>query len=98
MPPVTCGFTPLITSVGIVGWNESNYYSSSPDCITWNNNANLYCYDCDSCRASYLVTLKGEPWRKFALAGMILLGVALFIFFVVICMDSQTKKKDPPTK
>jgi hypothetical protein len=42
--------------------------------------------------------VKRAPWLKFALAGMILVAVAIFLSIVVLCMDYKTKETEPPTK
>ncbi|WVZ01565.1 hypothetical protein V8G54_027634, partial [Vigna mungo] len=59
-PPTECGYKyeneTMWSTEGVLGSNNT-------DCKKWNNDQNLLCYDCDSCKAGVLATLK-KTWRR----------------------------------
>ncbi|KAL6979286.1 hypothetical protein U1Q18_020951 [Sarracenia purpurea var. burkii] len=53
------------------------------DCNQWSNEQQQLCYDCDSCKAGVLASLK-KSWRKATLINVVVL-VILVVVYVVAC-------------
>jgi hypothetical protein len=72
-PPSECGF-------GYVGPTVWTNPTSAPDqdCGLWSNNPAQLCYECESCRAGLLATLRNE-WHK---AGVVLIVAIIVLIFV----------------
>ncbi|XP_010535582.1 PREDICTED: tetraspanin-3-like [Tarenaya hassleriana] len=77
-PPTECGYTYVNETVwapggGLVGTN--------PDCTVWSNDQAFLCYQCGSCRAGVLGSLK-KSWRKVSVINIVVL-IILVIFYVI---------------
>lgn len=53
----------------------------NPDCMLWNNDQRLLCYQCSSCKAGVLGSLK-TSWRKVSVINIVVL-IILVIFYVI---------------
>ncbi|GLU19044.1 hypothetical protein SLE2022_353130 [Rubroshorea leprosula] len=77
-PPTECGYvyeseTTWSAGGGTVG--------TDPDCTTWNNDQEQLCYQCNSCKAGVLASLK-KSWRKVSVINIVML-ILLVIFYVI---------------
>lgn len=60
---------------------EGVVVGSNPDCTRWSNDQHLLCYDCDSCKAGVLATLK-KSWRKVSVINIPVL-VTLVVLYII---------------
>lgn len=79
-PPTDCGYTYVNETLwgpggGLVG--------SNPDCTKWSNDQQQLCYDCDSCKAGVLGSIK-KSWRKVSVINIVML-IILVIVYVIAC-------------
>ncbi|CAN8268296.1 unnamed protein product [Cochlearia groenlandica] len=77
-PPSDCGYsygneTFWTAGGGMIGPN--------PDCMIWNNDQTMLCYQCSSCKAGVLGSLK-KSWRKVSVINIVVL-IILVIFYVI---------------
>ncbi|CAO2840235.1 unnamed protein product [Amaranthus hypochondriacus] len=80
-PPVHCGYE----YENATNWKvpAKGLTSEDQDCKNWNNDTEILCYNCGSCKAGYLALfMKG--WRKVTMLNGALL-VVLFVVFVIAC-------------
>ncbi|KAF3337009.1 tetraspanin-3 [Carex littledalei] len=87
-PPTSCGFTYM---------NET-FWTATPgavvldsDCNKWNNNQQQLCYDCDSCKAGVLASIK-HSWRKVSIINIVVL-IILVIVYVASCAAYRNAKR-----
>ncbi|KAK7327700.1 hypothetical protein VNO77_21788 [Canavalia gladiata] len=74
-------------------WNKTegvNY--SNPDCNAWDNDPNVLCFNCQSCKAGLLQNLKTD-WKKVAVVNIIFL-VFLIIVYSVGCCAFRNNRTD----
>lgn len=97
-PPDDCGFK----YQGPISWRQPNDFgSNNPDCVSWNNDVNKLCYDCEACKAGILATLK-KDWRKIAIVNIIFLIFLIIVYSVGCCafrnnrMDNGYRMKGYP--
>ncbi|KAL3825227.1 hypothetical protein ACJIZ3_021256 [Penstemon smallii] len=57
-PPMACGFNYSNPTT----WIAPSNITASVDCTIWNNDPTLLCYNCDSCKAGLLGSLRYE-WK-----------------------------------
>lgn len=77
-PPTECGYTYVNETVWIPG---GDMIGPNPDCMLWNNDQRLLCYQCSSCKAGVLGSLK-QSWRKVSVINIVVL-IILVIFYVI---------------
>ncbi|PWA64807.1 Tetraspanin/Peripherin [Artemisia annua] len=88
IPPSNCD----MKYVNITYWEKkADVYNGPPDteCDLWQNNVNKLCYNCYSCRKSFINTLR-RKWYKlgvFLVVMTILLIVSHLLLFVVTMWD-----------
>ncbi|KAH7850784.1 hypothetical protein Vadar_003000 [Vaccinium darrowii] len=90
-PPSQCGFI----SKNDTSWEvpKSGILSGDPDCQSWSNNLDQVCYDCNSCKAGYLRTLK-DSWLNEARFDL-LYCVAIFVgFWIAFWAFRQAPRED----
>eukprot|EP00252_Welwitschia_mirabilis_P017815 TRINITY_DN3961_c0_g1_i1.p1 TRINITY_DN3961_c0_g1~~TRINITY_DN3961_c0_g1_i1.p1 ORF type:complete len:271 (+),score=-24.50 TRINITY_DN3961_c0_g1_i1:291-1103(+) len=87
-PPTSCGLEYKSATV----WTGTANDTSSTDCKTWNNDDDKKCYDCDSCKAGVIQSIKGH-WRKVA-AVCIAVLVFLVIVYSVGCCAFRNNRAD----
>ncbi|OEL30158.1 Tetraspanin-8 [Dichanthelium oligosanthes] len=85
-PPTSCNFT----YVSGTNWTTIPTSSTDPDCNNWNNN-NL-CYDCQSCKAGVVATLK-KDWKRVAIVCIVFL-VFIIIVYSVGCCAFRNNRRD----
>lgn len=89
-PPTSCNFTYVDATVWAV--NTTSVNNTNTDCGLWSNNQNQLCYNCSSCKAGVLATLKHD-WRKVAIVNVLAL-VALTVFYSIACCAWRNNKQD----
>ncbi|XP_031111104.1 tetraspanin-3-like [Ipomoea triloba] len=87
-PPTACGYiygneTYWTPGTGLVG--------ADPDCARWSNDQEQLCYNCDSCKAGVLASLK-KSWRKVSVINIVIL-IFLVIMYVVACAAFRHNKR-----
>ncbi|THG23819.1 tetraspanin-3-like [Camellia sinensis] len=79
-PPTDCGYSYVNETV----WSSGGGLAGSDmDCTTWSNDQQQLCYDCNSCKAGVLASLK-KSWRKVSVINIIIL-IIMVIVYVVAC-------------
>ncbi|XP_010913593.1 tetraspanin-8 [Elaeis guineensis] len=78
-PPTYCGYVYKNATYWTIP--ESGLKSTDVDCKMWNNDQQRLCYECNSCKAGVLETVK-KKWKQFAI-----FNIALFVFLnIVYCV------------
>ncbi|WMV35278.1 hypothetical protein MTR67_028663 [Solanum verrucosum] len=75
-PPTYCGFE--FTNATFWTMPKTGPAVPDSDCKTWNNAQNELCFDCHSCKASFLETIQ-KNWNKMAI-----LNFCVFVFIIII--------------
>ncbi|KAL8243045.1 hypothetical protein R6Q59_013347 [Mikania micrantha] len=78
-PLSVCGYE----YVNPIMWNNPNNPTGDVDCSIWNNDPNQLCYNCNSCKAGLLGSLRKE-WRTANLI-LIIAVVGLICVYVIAC-------------
>ncbi|CAM0951445.1 unnamed protein product [Alopecurus aequalis] len=87
-PPSSCGF---ISSNG-TQWTGAPNSTSDPDCSTWGNDSTKLCYDCNTCKAGVVATLRRD-WKRIAILNIIFL-VFIIIVYSVGCCAFRNNRRD----
>ncbi|XP_040383713.1 tetraspanin-8-like [Oryza brachyantha] len=89
-PPTSCGFT----YIGGTNWTTTTTTpaSTDPDCATWKNDDRALCYDCQSCKAGVVATLKRD-WKRVAVVCIVFL-VFIVIVYSVGCCAFRNNRRD----
>ncbi|XP_057479492.1 tetraspanin-3-like [Actinidia eriantha] len=87
-PPTECGNVYVNETVWTIG---GGLVGSSLDCNRWSNDQQQLCYDCDSCKAGVLASLK-KSWRKVSVINIVIL-IILVIVYVVACAAFRHNRK-----
>ena len=80
-PSDSCNFEYQGPSV----WNKvesANY--SNPDCNAWDNDPNVLCFNCQTCKAGFLQSLKTD-WKKVTTVNVIFLVFLIIVYSVGCC-------------
>ncbi|KAF5773277.1 putative tetraspanin/Peripherin [Helianthus annuus] len=88
-PPTECGYIYVNETV----WNPVNSaaFPSNLDCNRWSNDQEQLCYNCDSCKAGVLGSLK-KSWRKVSVINIVVL-IILVIAYVIACAAFKNNKR-----
>ncbi|GLJ14750.1 hypothetical protein SUGI_0239170 [Cryptomeria japonica] len=80
-PPTACGFH----YDNVTHWNQHTGMKASKDsdCKIWSNDENKLCYDCNSCRAGVVASVK-DDWQNIALVDVVVL-IALVVVYSIGC-------------
>ncbi|KAK1409565.1 hypothetical protein QVD17_36091 [Tagetes erecta] len=79
-PPTSCDYqAPMMTQ--------------DPDCYKWNNDPNLLCYECDSCKAGVLEDVRRD-WHRLSILNIIMVMLLIVIYFVGCCAFQNAKRAD----
>ncbi|BAT79856.1 hypothetical protein LR48_Vigan04g024600 [Vigna angularis] len=62
---------------------ESGNYSN-PDCNAWDNDPNVLCFNCQTCKAGFLQSLKTD-WKKVTIVNVIFLIFLIIVYSVGCC-------------
>lgn len=89
-PPTDCGFDYQSATV----WTKpaAGFASNNTDCPVWQNDPNILCYDCQSCKAGFLDNIKTD-WKKIAIVNIVFL-VLLIIVYSVGCCAFRNNRED----
>ncbi|XP_052199217.1 tetraspanin-3 [Diospyros lotus] len=79
-PPTECGYVYANETFWTQGGGLTG---TNPDCARWSNDQQQLCYDCDSCKAGVLGSLK-KSWRRVSVINIVVL-IILVILYVVAC-------------
>ncbi|CAO2833107.1 unnamed protein product [Amaranthus hypochondriacus] len=79
-PPTSCRYEPTAMMM-----------DQDPDCFKWNNNPTLLCYQCDSCKAGVLETIRRD-WHKISILNVVMLVLLIAIFFIGCCAFRNTRR------
>ncbi|KAF7838098.1 tetraspanin-8-like [Senna tora] len=88
-PSNDCNFTYQSPTV----WNKTetaNY--ANPDCRSWDNDPNVLCFNCDSCKAGLLQNIKTQ-WKKVAVVNITFL-IFLIIVYSIGCCAFRNNRRD----
>lgn len=87
-PPTSCGFVYRNETY----WDQSSTMMlGDPDCTRWSNDQQQLCYQCDSCKAGVLASIR-HSWRKVSVINIIML-IILVIFYVVGCAAFRNNRR-----
>ncbi len=87
-PPTECGYTYVNETVWTPG---GGLVGNNLDCSKWSNDQEQLCYDCDSCKAGVLGSLK-KSWRKVSVINIVAL-IILVIAYVIACAAFRNNKR-----
>ncbi|CAI8608616.1 unnamed protein product [Vicia faba] len=87
-PPTKCGYT----FVNPTYWISPINNGEDNDCMKWSNDQTQLCYNCDSCKAGLLATLRKE-WRK-ANVILIVTLVGLIVVYLFGCFAFRNAKTE----
>ncbi|CAH9072999.1 unnamed protein product [Cuscuta europaea] len=87
-PPTACGYIYGNETYWNVG---AGTFGADLDCQRWSNDQELLCYNCDSCKAGILASLK-KSWRKVSVINIVIL-IILVIMYVVACAAFRHDKR-----
>lgn len=65
--------------------------STNPDCGLWNNDPNVLCYGCQSCKAGLLDNIKSD-WKRVAVLNIIFLVFLIVVYSVGCCAFRNTRR------
>ncbi|KAL5707811.1 hypothetical protein ACHQM5_018671 [Ranunculus cassubicifolius] len=87
-PPMYCGYK----YVNLTFWEIPTNGPAAPDtdCTTWSNQQETLCYDCKSCKAGVLETVKGN-WKKMAITNLCVLVFIFILQSIAACAYSGNK-------
>lgn len=88
-PPSACDFT----YVNATNWVQAKNPGADADCNTWSNNATQLCFNCNSCKAGVLETVK-KDWRKVALINVVILVLIIAVYSIGCCAFRNARKDD----
>ncbi|KAK2455497.1 protein TORNADO [Trifolium repens] len=89
-PPTDCGYIYQNDTVWIQG---AGLMRNNPDCIKWNNDQQQLCYDCDSCKAGVLGSLK-KSWRKVSVINIVVMIILVIVYIIAYYAYRNNKRMD----
>ncbi|CAF2149341.1 hypothetical protein BRARA_A01341 [Brassica rapa] len=72
-------------------YNTETPIQQESDCYRWNNAATVLCYDCDSCRAGVLETVRRD-WHKLSIVNVVIVLFLIAIYCVGCCAFKNAKR------
>ncbi|CAL9117704.1 unnamed protein product [Musa textilis] len=104
-PSAVCGMEYVNATNWIVGRNSTGEstsltnptasFASFNDCRAWNNQPNVLCYDCQSCKVAFLRVITSR-WRKvgaFLIAMSVLFLVVHVMRFIVLLLERYKSQR-----
>ncbi|KAL7200163.1 hypothetical protein ACSBR2_022296 [Camellia fascicularis] len=80
-PSNDCNFT----YISPTNWTTSAISSyTNSDCKLWNNDPSILCFDCQSCKAGLLDSIKHD-WKKVAVINIIFLVILVIVYSIGCC-------------
>ncbi|XP_010907527.1 tetraspanin-3-like [Elaeis guineensis] len=87
-PPTSCGFTYVNETLWTAGGVTA---VPDPDCGRWSNNQQQLCYECGSCKAGVLASIR-HSWRKASVINIVVL-IILVIVYIIACAAFRNSKR-----
>ncbi|KAI4328066.1 hypothetical protein L6164_020457 [Bauhinia variegata] len=88
-PPTQCGYT----FVNPTYWISPINTAADMDCLQWSNDQTQLCYQCDSCKAGLLASLRKE-WRRANVILIITVVALIAVYLVGCCAFRNAKTED----
>ncbi|KAG8387728.1 hypothetical protein BUALT_Bualt02G0051600 [Buddleja alternifolia] len=89
-PPTSCGFMYINETF----WSMGNgLVGTDPDCGMWSNDQQVLCYNCNSCKAGVLASVK-KSWRKVSVINIVILILLVIVYVVAIAAFRHNKRLD----
>lgn len=88
-PPTACGYTYVNPTL----WSNPANPMADPDCLLWNNDQTLLCYNCNSCKAGLLGNLRQE-WRKTNVILIIAVVVLIWVYLIACSAFKNAQTED----
>lgn len=63
------------------------------DCNNWKNDQSLLCYDCDSCKAGVLESIRRE-WHKLSVLLVVVLILLVGVYSIACCAFRNTRRAE----
>lgn len=89
-PPTECGYVYQNETVWIPG---GGLVGTDPDCVNWTNDQGLLCYNCNSCKAGVLASIR-KSWRKVSVINIVILIILVIMYMVAIAAFRHNKRID----
>ncbi|CAN1329563.1 TET8 [Linum perenne] len=86
-PSDECGYT----FVNPTTWTKTATNSTNPDCSSWENQPDVLCFNCNSCKAGLLDNLKRD-WKRVAIVNIIFLIVLIVVYSVGCCAFRNNRR------
>ncbi|KAH7677810.1 Tetraspanin/Peripherin protein [Dioscorea alata] len=87
-PPTSCGYAYANETF----WNPSNaMLLTDPDCVKWSNDQRTLCFQCDSCKAGVIASIR-HSWRKVSVINIVVL-IILVIVYVIGCAAFRNNQR-----
>ncbi|KAF7820116.1 tetraspanin-6-like [Senna tora] len=67
--------------------------SQDADCYRWGNAPNVLCYECDSCKAGVLETIRRD-WHKLSVLNVVMLVLLIGIYSIGCCAFHNTRRAE----
>ncbi|XWS07928.1 hypothetical protein CRYUN_Cryun41cG0033700 [Craigia yunnanensis] len=90
MTPVQSGCCKPPTSCN---YNMVTMDAQNPDCYRWNNAPTMLCYECDSCKAGVLESVRRD-WHKLSVLNIVMLLLLIGIYSIGCCAFQNTKRAE----
>ncbi|XP_010541021.1 PREDICTED: tetraspanin-5 [Tarenaya hassleriana] len=74
-------------------YNAVTPVEQDADCYRWSNDVKELCYDCDSCRAGVLETVRRD-WRKLSILNIVAIVVLITIYSIGWCAFQNAKRPE----
>lgn len=88
-PPTACGYGYVNPTL----WLNPANPAADPDCLLWNNDQTLLCYNCDSCKAGLLGNLRRE-WRKTNVILIVAVVVLIWVYLIACSAFKNAQTED----
>lgn len=88
-PSTDCNFTYVTPT----NWTKTPDTSANPDCNAWENDPNILCYNCQSCKAGLLDNIKSD-WKKVAVLNVIFLVFLIIVYSIGCCAFRNNRLDD----
>ncbi|XP_018845924.1 tetraspanin-2 [Juglans regia] len=88
-PPTVCGYN----YVNPTFWLNPVNPMGDPDCLLWNNDQSVLCYNCNSCRAGLLGNLRKE-WRKANVVLIVAVVVLIWVYLIACSAFKNAQTED----
>ncbi|GLT88886.1 hypothetical protein SLE2022_068950 [Rubroshorea leprosula] len=79
-PPTSCDYNVMMMA-------------QDPDCYKWNNSPMLLCYECDSCKAGVLESVRRD-WHKLSVLNIVILLLLIGIYSIGCCAFRNTRRAE----